>query len=142
MNPKGETHNEIKVFSARQHPSSYEFLRAHSDSVESFAVVLERLCGVYGLSLSSVAIFHDPTGGTIAFNSNRALHFNVRFFYALHYVTNKHQSRACYSYWFVTFAHELAHHMAAGHNKEHGFYTESYISMYLPKVLALLATME
>jgi hypothetical protein len=141
-NQKGESHNGIKIFSARKHPSSEEFIRDHSDAIESFAVVLERLCGVYDLALSSIAIFHDPTGGTIAFNANKALHFNVRFFYALQYIKNMHQSRACYAYWFVTFAHELAHHMASGHNKEHGFYTESYISLYLPKFLVLLAQIE
>lgn len=142
LNEKGETHNGIKVFSARKHPSSHSFLEGHIDAVESFAVVLERLCGVFGLSLGTVAIFHDPTGGVIAFNLNRALHFNLRFFYSLHYSKNQHNSRACYSYWFVTFCHELAHHMASGHNKEHGFYTESYVSLYLPKVIALMSQME
>lgn len=142
VNENGETHNGIKVFSARKHPSSLDFLKEHVDALESFAVVLERLCGIFGLSLRTVAIFHDPTGGVIAFNLNRALHFNLRFFYALHYSTNQHNSRACYSYWFVTFCHELAHHMASGHNKEHGFYTESYVSLYLPKIITLMSQME
>jgi hypothetical protein len=139
-NQNTQAHNGIRVFSARKAPSSEEFLRAHFDAVESFAVVLERLCGVYGLQLSSVCIFHDPAGGTIAFNSNKSLHFNVRFFFALHYGQNK--QRDCYSYWFVTTAHELAHHMASGHNKEHGFYTESYVSLYLPKLVSLFATLD
>lgn len=138
----GKTHNGIRVFSARLHPSSEDFLRAHFDAVESFAVVLERLCAVYSLDLSTIAIFHDPTGGTIAFNSNRALHFNVRFFFSLHYLQSKHQSRDCYSYWFTTTAHELAHHMASGHNKEHGFYTESYVTLYLPKLASLFSQLE
>jgi hypothetical protein len=138
----GKTHNGIRVFSARLHPSSEDFLRAHFDAVESFAVVLERLCAVYSLDLSTIAIFHDPTGGTIAFNSNRALHFNVRFFFSLHYLQSKHHSRDCYSYWFTTTAHELAHHMASGHNKEHGFYTESYVALYLPKLASLFSQLE
>ena len=133
----GATHNGVLVFSARLHPSSEEFLRSHYDVVESFAVVIERLCIVYELPIKSVAIFHDPSGGTIAFNAGKALHFNIRFFYALHYMQNKHQSRECYSYWFVTAAHELAHHMVSAHNKEHGFYTESYISLYLPRLMML-----
>ena len=133
----GKTHNGILVFSARLHPSSEEFLRNHYDVVESFAVVIERLCIVYDLPIKSVCIFHDPSGGTIAFNSAKALHFNIRFFYALHYMQNKHQNRECYSYWFVTTAHELAHHMVSAHNKEHGFYTESYISLYLPRLAML-----
>lgn len=142
LNSKGETHNGIKVFSARKHPSSEEFVRNHVDALESFAVVLERLCGVFNLPMQSIAIFHDPAGSTIAFNSNRSLHFNFRFFYAIHYLHDKHRSPPCYSYWFVTFAHELAHHMASGHNKEHGFYTESYVSLYLPKLVGLISTLD
>eukprot|EP00934_Nitzschia_sp_Nitz4_P008537 Nitzschia sp. Nitz4//scaffold52_size167869//121498//127378//NITZ4_002288-RA/size167869-snap-gene-0.214-mRNA-1//1//CDS//3329554071//8527//frame0 len=138
----GKTHNGILVFSARLHPSSEEFLRNHYDVVESFAVVIKRLCIVYDLPVKSVCIFHDPSGGTIAFNSAKALHFNVRFFFALHFMQGKHQSRECYSYWYVTTAHELAHHMVSGHNKEHGFYTESYISLYLPKLAILFGQLE
>lgn len=138
-NGKGETHNGIKVFSYRKNGLSEAFLRTHFDAVESFAVVLERLSAVYNLALRSLAIYHDPIGPTIAFNNgNKSLYFNVRFFYALHYTNNKHQSRACYSYWFVVFAHELAHHMVAPHNKEHSFYTESFMSLYIPKFLPLL----
>ena len=142
INDKGVTHNSIKVFSARKHSSSHDFLANHLDALESFAVVIERLCRVFELPLSSVAIFHDPTGGVIAFNLNRALHFNLRFFFSLHYTKNQQSSRACYSYWYVTFCHELAHHMASGHTKEHGFYTESYVSLYLPKCIALMSQLE
>lgn len=134
----GKTHNGIRVFSSRNAPESETFLSEHQNVVETFALVLERLCGVYGLKLETVAIFHDPTGGTIAFNANRALHFNARFFYSLHFSQNKHLSREAYCYWFVTMAHELAHHMVSAHNKEHGFYTESYVTLYLPKLLALV----
>jgi len=138
---KAETHNGIKVFSALKHPSSEGFLQANSDAVESFAVVLEHLAYVFGLKLSSIAIYHDPVGQAIAFNSNRALHFNVHFFCSLHYGQNESEISACYSYWYVTMSHELAHNFVSAHNKDHGFYTESYCTMYLPKLLALLSNM-
>eukprot|EP00980_Cylindrotheca_fusiformis_P030606 scaffold25091_cov147-Cylindrotheca_fusiformis.AAC.6 len=137
-NGKNESHNGIKVFSARKHPESEMFLEANFDAVESFAVVLERLCDVYSLKLSSIAIYHDPVGQSIAFNRNRALHFNVHFFNALHYGNDGTGDSACYSYWFVTFAHELAHHFVSAHNREHGYYTESYCTLYLPKLLSML----
>ena len=137
----GKTYNGIRVFSARQHASSEAFLLENFHAVDSFADVLQNLCGVYQLKLSSIAIFHDPTGGTIAFNANKALHFNIRFFHALHY--NKPEStRECYSYWFTTVAHEMAHHLVSGHNKEHGFYTESYVTLYLPKLVLFLTQLE
>jgi hypothetical protein len=137
----GRTHNGIQVFSARNSPESEPFLLNHEDAVEKFSLVLKRLAGVYGVDPRAIAIFHDSRGGTIAFNANSALHFNIRFFHALHYLQNKNDSYDCYSYWMVVFAHELAHNQASGHNKEHGFYTESYISMYLPKFIALCGSL-
>jgi hypothetical protein len=142
--PRGSatTQNGIRVFSSRTTPVSEVFLTEHQSSVESFSIVLQRLCSVFALKLGSIAIFYDPSGGTIAFNSNRALHFNLRFFHSLHFLQNKHLSSECYSYWFVTTAHELAHHIVSAHNKDHGFYTESYMSLYLPKLVRLLSESE
>lgn len=137
----GRTHNGIQVFTARNSVESEAFLQVNEDAIEKFALVIRRLAGVYDVNLKAVALFHDPCGGTIAFNSNRSLHFNLRFFHALHYLQNKHESYDCYSYWMVVFAHELSHNLVSGHNKEHGFYTESYIAKYLPKFLALVSTL-
>ena len=134
----GRTHNGIRVFASRNSLDSEPFLQSNEDAIEKFALVIRRLAGVYDVDLKAVAIFHDPCGGTIAFNANRALHFNLRFFHALHYLQNKHESYDCYSYWMVVFAHEIAHHLVSAHGKEHGFYTESYIAKYLPKFLALM----
>lgn len=136
---KSETHNGIKILVAHKYEDSESFVLSHLDAVESFAVVLERLSDVYGIKLSSVAIFHDSVGSTIAFNANRALYFNLHFFCALHYGENGSPNSDCYSYWFVTFAHELAHHFVSAHNRAHAFYTESYCTMYMPKLLTMLS---
>jgi len=104
----GRTHNGVAVFSARKSPESEVFLQSHEDAVEKFALVLTRLAEVYEVDKKSIAIFHDPCGGTIAFNSNRSLHFNVRYFHALHYLQNKHDSFESYSYWFTVVAHEVS----------------------------------
>ena len=134
----GRTHNGIVVFSSKTIPSSEIFLAENEASLRLFADVLESLCvGVFGLKLSSVAIYHDPAGNTIAFNSNRALHCNFRFFHALHFLQNKHQTSECYSYWFVTLCHELAHNFVSVHGQEHGFYTEAFSTKYFPKLLAV-----
>jgi len=140
----GQTRHGIRLFSTRNRPESEEFLRQNPDVVDSFSLVLDRLCSVYDLKPSSVGIFHGPAGGTIAFNAG-SLYFNIRFFHALHWRSSvpatASSSSDCYSYWFVTFAHELAHNLVSAHNKEHGFYTESYVTMYLPKLLQLLRSL-
>ena len=82
---------------------------------------------------------HDPTGTAIAFNSGGALYFNFRYFESLHFAQNNGDSRECYSYWFVVGCHELAHNLAKAHDRNHGFYTESYSIMYMPKLMDLLA---
>jgi Protein of unknown function (DUF3684) len=131
--------NGILVFSSKEHASSQNFLMENGSSLKSFAEVLDRLCVcVFNLKLSSIAIYHDPAGLSIAFNRNKALHFNIRFFHGLHYLRGKVNTSECYAYWFVTFCHELAHHLVSGHTKEHGFYCENFNQLYMPKLIAML----
>lgn len=76
---KAETHNGIRLFSARKHPSSEEFMRTNIDAIESFAVVLERLCsGCFDLPMRSIAIYHDPTGNAIGKSSCRSMQVLTR----------------------------------------------------------------
>ncbi len=138
----GKARNGIRVFSARNDPKTAEFLHEQFHAVESFADVLQNLAVVFGVDLASIAIFHDFDGGAIAFNSNRSMYFNLRFFFTLHYTRGARSSRGCYSYWYVTFSHELAHHFVGNHNKEHGFYTECFTMTYLPKLMSLLELIE
>lgn len=138
----GRTHNGIVVFSSKTHISSAAFLEENEVSLKFFAEVLEHLCTkVFGLKLDSIAIYHDPAGKSIAFNSNRSLHFNFRFFHALHFLQNKHETSECYSYWYVTQCHELSHNFVSAHNREHGFYTEAFSTKYFPKLVALLRSL-
>mmetsp|Transcript_21688 Transcript_21688/g.60192 ORF Transcript_21688/g.60192 Transcript_21688/m.60192 type:complete len:2095 (+) Transcript_21688:3009-9293(+) len=134
----GKTRNGIRMFYSLREPSS-ELLLKNAEAVESFALVLANLCKVFGLDLASVSIFNEPGGRSIAFNLNRALYFNLRFYYALHFLPGNRFSPECYSYWYITMAHELSHNLVSGHNKEHGFYTESFATKYMPKLVELLA---
>ncbi|KAL9187467.1 hypothetical protein ACHAXT_001570 [Thalassiosira profunda] len=130
----GKTRNGIKVFSGAA--AAPEFLRQNFGAVERFAVVIQNLATVYKLHTRTVAIYYEPTGNTIAFNSNKALYFNVRYFCALH---ENQVDTACYSYWYMVAAHELAHNLVTAHNKEHGSFTESIAAMYLPDFTKLLS---
>lgn len=127
--------NGIRVFNSRNASSTY--LTHHFPDVEHFAVVIQHLSIVYNVPLSSVAIFYDPSGNTIAFNSSKALYFNIRFFVNLHAASGVGAS--CYSYWYTVMAHELAHNLVTAHNKEHGKFTESIIALYLPGFVNLLS---
>ena len=115
---------------------SFGFLFNNFDAVDNFSVVIGHLVQIFKLKISSVAIYYDPNGNTIAFNSNKAFHFNLRFFHALRHDWN---SKGCYSYWFTVFCHELAHNLVSAHNKEHGKYTESIVMLYLPALIDFLA---
>jgi len=137
QNGKSQSHNGIKLFYFRKDQSSKNFMHLNYDAVECFAVVLGRLTTVFGLPLTSVAIYHDQTGRAIAFNSGGALYFNIRYFHGLHYSNNIHMHRVCYSYWYVVACHELAHNMEGPHTRTHAFYTESYTALYLPKLMAI-----
>jgi hypothetical protein len=61
--PRGSatTQNGIRVFSSRTTPVSEVFLAEHQSSLESFSLVLERLCSVFGLKLGSIAIFYGTS---------------------------------------------------------------------------------
>lgn len=106
----GRTTNGIKVFSSVKNgeEDSEAFLRGNIQTIKSFASVLETLCEVYQLNMQCVAIYHESCGNTIAFNSNKALYFNLRLFAHLHFNDGGPLSSECYSYWFTTMAHELA----------------------------------
>ncbi len=116
---------------------AFGFLSNNFDAVDNFSVVIGHLVQIFKLNISSVGIYYDPNGNTIAFNSNKAFHFNLRFFHALH--RHDWNSKSCYSYWYTVFCHELAHNLVSAHNKEHGKYTESIVMLYLPALIDFLA---
>ena len=98
----GKTRNGIQVFSAKRYDAAESFLAENEVSLAAFAEVVKSLCvEVFGLQLVSVAIYYEPGGSTIAFNSNRSYFLNFRFFHALHFLQNTQTHSECYSYWFV-----------------------------------------
>lgn len=138
----GSTSNNTKVFSQRGDPASGVFLMDNWDAVECFSIVLHNLCSVFRLHAKCVAIMHEDAGGTIAFNASGALFFNVRFFHALHYKGCVDgvmgMKSACYTYWFTTMAHELAHNIRREHDRTHGYVTEVFVKMHMLELSAAL----
>eukprot|EP00178_Gracilaria_changii_P002008 TRINITY_DN1294_c0_g1_i1.p1 TRINITY_DN1294_c0_g1~~TRINITY_DN1294_c0_g1_i1.p1 ORF type:complete len:1731 (-),score=176.87 TRINITY_DN1294_c0_g1_i1:3748-8940(-) len=135
----------IQVFSFRNnqdHTTSEQFLQRNIDAIRVFRNVLFTLADVYSVRPDGLAIYFSPVGRTIAFNRQGGLYFNLRYFTSLHYNQRAQPTLDCYCYWFTTMAHELAHNLVSPHNKEHGYYTESYISTYLPKLVQSFATLQ
>lgn len=137
-NGTGKSFNGIKVFASCLNSESEAFLDNNMPMIDTFGVILQSLSEVYSLKLDAVAMFHEAGGRSIAFNLSGALYFNIRFYAALHHHAERHPDNACYAYWYTTMAHELAHNLVKAHNKEHGYYTESYVSNFLPQLLGVL----
>lgn len=98
-----------EVLSAPYNLTSAKFLASNASAVNAFAAILLDCADIFKLARTAVHIFYDATGSTIAFNLNKALFFNYRFFENLHLekVQQKNRSEALV-YWSVTVAHELA----------------------------------
>ena len=110
-----KSRNGIRLF-ATTTSSGALFLSQNFHQVERFSIVIQNLAKVFKLNLSTVAIYYEPNGSTIAFNRSKALYFNLRFFVALH---QNSVDTSCYSYWYMTFAHELAHNLVTAHESPH-----------------------
>jgi hypothetical protein len=113
-----------------------EMILNSSDGLLQFADVLLLLCNVFELSPKTVNIYFGDQN-TIAFNRQRVLFFNVRYFLGWHY---KQDSQQAYYYWFMTFCHELAHHFVAPHNAEHSHYLSSFAENYMERLFYAMSS--
>ena len=139
----GETSNPpgARVFLSStllQPPFNYtssKFMSANASALNLFAQVLFESAEVFTLSRSSVHIFYDATGSTIAFNQNKSLFFNFRYFQDLHLASLQQNKKAnALIYWSITMAHELAHNIVGDHSAAHSFYMEAMIAQYFEKL--------
>jgi hypothetical protein len=136
------TSHGIRLFASRlDEQSSDEYLRANYDRIERFSFVLKNIADVFQLRTECMAIYYAANGRTIAFNADRALHFNFRFFVSLHDAQGRPSLQA-FAYWFTTACHELAHNFASGHGKLHEHYMESFFSEYSPRLMDRMRSLE
>jgi len=109
-----------------------EILAQYREGFSKFARLLKLLAGVYSLPVSSLHIFFDDDGNVVAFNSNRTLFFNARYYLGLKTPAHELDSLDSYLSWFMTIAHELAHNYVSAHNSEHEFYLSSFAETFMP----------
>lgn len=123
--------NGMRIFVSKTSTTDPDaFLAANVHGLNTFSLLLQDVCDVYALPRSAMHIFHDDSGGTIAFNSGGALFCNFRFFSQLHEKKmaavggGSGQAKGDAGvYWWVVVAHELAHNIVKEHDARHSFYT-------------------
>lgn len=113
---------------------------SETPGLEIFSALLLSLSSLFELSASSIHIFHEPNGRTIAFNSSGALFFNYHYFKELHKITwetSRGTKIEALAYWWITLCHELAHNLVKEHSARHSFYAESFAQQFFGKVMGL-----
>ncbi len=127
----GTSSHGIKIFISKTLPLDRDtFLRANMSALDAFAAVLIDIGQVFRLHPSSLHIFHDEGGGTIAFNRAGSIFLNYRYFENLHLPEVQRGVRGdALSYWWVVVCHELAHNLVEDHGSNHSYYT--YVQPFL-----------
>jgi hypothetical protein len=145
------TGSSTKLFFARHLAGGARaFVAAQRPALELFAGVLRDCARIYALAPTSVHVFCDDRGASIAFNRQGSIFCNFRFFQQLHLrgmlmqqpqqpqqqqqlvmLTPEGIAQAVAGgaraealvYWFVVLAHELAHNIVADHSSAHSYWT-------------------
>ncbi|KAH7318436.1 neutral zinc metallopeptidase [Stachybotrys elegans] len=140
-----EASNGMKVYVSKNLSTDPAmFLSANIAAINAFASLLVEIGGIYSLAPKVLHIFHEETGGTIAFNASGSIFCNLRFFLQLHAANlegpgaGKAKADAA-TWWWVIIAHELAHNLVHPHNSEHVYYTQSFIQQYMGKMMVKVA---
>lgn len=112
-----------------------KFLAANASALKLFASILLDCADVFALKRNTIHIYYDDAGSTIAFNKDKALFFNYRYFDNLHLPAGQQGNKAdAVVYWCVVMAHELAHNLVSDHSAQHSYYTESLVIQYFPRI--------
>ncbi|CAK0819808.1 unnamed protein product, partial [Prorocentrum cordatum] len=89
---------------------------AQTGALQKFAGLLASLASLFEVDCCERVHIFEEDGQTVAFNGF-GLYFNLRFF-----VEERHEDSwpDAVAYWFLSFAHELAHFESPRHDRRHG----------------------
>ena len=109
------TSSPVRVYLARDllsapyNMTSPKFLASNATAVNAFAGILLECADIFRLARTAVHVFYDAHGSTIAFNLEKAMFFNYRYFENLHLEKVQQRDKGePLVYWAVCMAHELA----------------------------------
>ena len=120
-----------------------KFMEGNVSALKLFATILLDCADIFALSRSTVHIFYDDAGSTIAFNQSKALFFNYRYFENLHLpLVQQGDKSDAIVYWCVVMAHELSHNLVSDHSAQHSYYTEAMVIQYFGKIASKIGGQE
>ncbi|CAB4394674.1 unnamed protein product [Rhizophagus irregularis] len=106
--------------------------------LSKFIYILKDLANVFEVTPKVIHIFYDNSKNSIAFNRDRSLFFNLKFYLELHEQTCKNKPTIdAMTYWFTIYCHVLAHNFIQRHNSEFEFYYSSFAQAYMPDFIEL-----
>ncbi|KAJ3270556.1 hypothetical protein HDV01_007706 [Terramyces sp. JEL0728] len=116
-------------------------ISSNTEGISRFGKVLLFISKCFNLPDNAVHIYLDSDGSTIAFNRNKTLFFNLRYYLAWQYDTGlqgynlKLENPNTIYYWFMTFCHELAHNFHGPHDSTHEYWMSSFAEQYLGRLV-------
>ncbi|CAG8693408.1 42552_t:CDS:10, partial [Gigaspora margarita] len=128
-----KTEGEIELHVATNMDPSSILSASMTRALKSFIRVLVNVAEIFEIPRNKINIFYDLDSTTVAFNRDRTLFFNLKY-----YIEFKEPFNKAMISWFMTFCHELAHNFVHHHSAEHEFFLQSYARHYIPKLFEKL----
>ncbi|GAA5857149.1 hypothetical protein JCM8547_009340 [Rhodosporidiobolus lusitaniae] len=134
----------VRFFAARDVPDPTTFVATHHDALLRFVTqVILPVGKVFNLDPRALHVFHDLEGPLIAFNRNRSIYLNFRFYLAWHdkMVVDGHLEEPLIS-TYHSVAHELSHNLVKPHDTQFSFYFSSFCEEYFLPMARLLQSVQ
>ncbi|KAL8791507.1 MAG: hypothetical protein Q9213_000124 [Squamulea squamosa] len=117
------------------------FMNANHAGLNHFASVLQDCATVYKIPRESLQIFYDEEGTTMAFNQNKSLFFNYRYFQQDHLrMLEQGNKDLPVRHWATTMAHELSHNVESNHNVRFQNVFQALIETHIPSIADVART--
>ncbi|RIA81211.1 hypothetical protein C1645_837362 [Glomus cerebriforme] len=133
------TRQEVELYDPNGFSQSEILSQLNTEPLNRFISILKDIAKIFELTPQAIHIFYDNYSNSVAFNRDRALFFNLKFYIGLHDKDCKIKPTSdAMIYWFMTFCHELAHNLVPSHSSEHEYYLSSFAEIYMSGFLEVM----